>query len=55
MTYVQLAEGAGLAAGRNAIAQHSTTEFVMILDDDVRFHDATTADTRLDYTTYACE
>ena len=31
----------GLSAGRNLIVQHAHTPFVMILDDDVRFHEGT--------------
>ena len=44
-TFLRQAGAAGLSAGRNAIAQHATTEFVMILDDDVRFDANTEVET----------
>ena len=39
-TYVKLSDTAlGLSAGRNAVVRRATTEFVMILDDDVLLHE----------------
>lgn len=46
--YLHLSRGsAGLGAGRNAIVRHTTTEFVMIIDDDVSFHEGTRVGTLL--------
>ena len=45
--YLEVSEPRGLSAGRNAIARHVTTEFVMIMDDDVLFHAETHVGTLL--------
>ena len=37
----QAPEAPGLSAGRNLLVRHATTQLIMILDDDVLFHDAT--------------